>query len=164
MRPQKFEEKILLFGRQIKLAKFCGLLRIYQLYKYQGEINIKQSFLYIIADEYITTPRTTKRTTPVPAYILSPQNYLKISETNVKIDMPSQPLDPNQPFGEFDFKPIINPPPDFYKFKPVKANPFSNEDVIFTAPSSEASIEVLDQNINPQNIDTMSGIQSNIEL
>ena len=27
---------------QIKLAKFCVLLRIYQLYKYQGEINIKQ--------------------------------------------------------------------------------------------------------------------------
>ena len=67
--------------------------------------------------------------------------------------MPSQPLDPNQPFGEFDFKPIINPPPDFYKFKPVKANPFSNDDVIFTAPSSEASVEVLDQNI-----DTMPGI------
>ena len=73
--------------------------------------------------------------------------------------LPSQPLDPNQPFGEFDFKPIINPPPDFYKFKPVKANPFSNEDVIFTAPSSEASVEVLDQNI-----DTMSGIQSNIRF
>ena len=69
--------------------------------------------------------------------------------------LPSQPLDPNQPFGEFDFKPIINPPPDFYKFKPVKANPFSNEDVIFTAPSSDASIEVLDQNI-----DTMSGMYS----
>jgi hypothetical protein len=136
--------------------------------EYTNFINIKVRliliFFLIIADEYITTPRTTKRTTPVPAYILSPQNYLKISETNVKIDMPSQPLDPNQPFGEFDFKPIINPPPDFYKFKPVKANPFSNEDVIFTAPSSEASIEVLDQNINPQNIDTMSGIQSNIEL
>ena len=131
--------------------------------EYTNFINIKVRliliFFLIIADEYITTPRTTKRTTPVPAYILSPQNYLKVSETNVKIDMPSQPLDPNQPFGEFDFKPIINPPPDFYKFKPVKANPFSNEDVIFTAPSSEASIEVLDQNI-----DTMSGIQSNIEF
>ena len=160
LRPQKFEKKISCF--LVMPNKIFQILWPSQ-NTYTNFINIKVRliliFFLIIADEYITTPRTTKRTTPVPAYILSPQNYLKVSETNVKIDMPSQPLDPNQPFGEFDFKPIINPPPDFYKFKPVKANPFSNEDVIFTAPSSEASIEVLDQNI-----DTMSGIQSNIEF
>ena len=82
------------------------------------------------------------------------QSYLKISEPNVRIEKPSQPLDPNLPFGEFDFKPIINPPPDFYKFKPVKSNPFSsNEDVLFTAPNSDANdVEFLDQDI-----DTISG-------
>ena len=87
--------------------------------------------------------------------VVSPQSqtYLKISEPNVKIEKPSQPLDPNFPFGEFDFKPIINPPPDFYKFKPVKSNPFSsNEDVLFTAPSSEGQNDDLDQDI-----DTISG-------
>ena len=99
---------------------------------------------FIIADEYVTTP------TPVPI-IVSPEKYLKISEPNIRIDMPSQPLNPNEPYGEFDFKPIINPPPDFYKFKPVKTNPFSSDDLIYTAPNSEETIEL------DQNIDTISG-------
>ena len=62
--------------------------------------------------------------------------------------MPSPPLDLSKPFGEFDFKPIINPPPDFYKFKPVKANPFNNEDLLLSAPRAQPKDSVLDQNID----------------
>ena len=62
--------------------------------------------------------------------------------------MPSPPLDLSKPFGEFDFKPILNPPPDFYKFKPVKANPFSTEDLILSAPRAQAKDTTLDQDID----------------
>ena len=62
--------------------------------------------------------------------------------------MPSPPLDLSQPFGEFDFKPIINPPPDFYKFKAVKNNPFDNEDLLLSAPRAQPKDSVLDQNID----------------
>ena len=51
--------------------------------------------------------------------------------------MPSPPLDLSQPFGEFDFKPIINPPPDFYKFKAIKNKPFDNEDLLLSAPRAQ---------------------------
>ena len=62
--------------------------------------------------------------------------------------MPSPPLDLSKPFGEFDFKPIINPPPDFYKFKPVKTNPFNTEDLLLSAPRAQPKDSVLDQNID----------------
>ena len=77
------------------------------------------------------------------------QNLLfYFSEPNVSIDKPSPPLDFSKPFGEFDFKPIINPPPDFYKFRPVVSNPFSTEDLLLSAPRAQSKDTTLDQSID----------------
>ena len=83
-------------------------------------------------------------------------------EPKILIDNPSPPL--KDYYDEFEFKPIINPPAEFYEFKPVQVqksllylqnisffgsnflvivvfllfflqiNPFHNDDIVLTAP------------------------------
>ena len=65
--------------------------------------------------------------------------------------MPSERLNLNEPFDEFDFKPILNPPPSFYQLKPVKSADHRSS---FTAPRSD-SRDYLDQAI-----DTISAPQT----
>ena len=64
--------------------------------------------------------------------------------------MPSPPLNLNEPFGEFDFKPIVNPSPEFFKFKPVESNPFLNDDIVLAAP------RLVNNDVIDGNIDTIS--------
>ncbi len=85
---------------------------------------------------------STSTPSPIPTHI--PR---RVYEPNVRIDMPSRPLNLEEPFSDYDFKPILNPPPDFYKFKPVKTNPFNNDDVILSAPRVEP-VDTLDQNLD----------------
>ncbi len=69
-------------------------------------------------------------------------------KNGVRIEAPSQPLFQHQPLDEFDFKPILNPPPEFYNLRPVRENPFTLSDDLLTAPSPEDTEPYLEQHID----------------
>ena len=56
-------------------------------------------------------------------------HFSSFTEPKIQFDNPSPPIDIEGPFDEFEFKPILNPPPEFYDLKPVQVNPFHNDDI-----------------------------------
>ena len=82
-------------------------------------------------------------------------NFIIFSEPKILIDNPSPPLDLEGPFNEFEFKPIINPPPGFYDLKPVQVNPFHNDDIVLSAPGFGQDLEITQPRRNVQAADIL---------